>query len=264
MTIFIKKKYMKITKIYNSIITESISKDCLHKFGKQLFGSEFGDEKDNDTEIGYKKLIELFTSHDYGPKTPIEFVKAMKDLKKCISSYPEILKPEGDEVYRGTKIPFTYLIKHVKEIGPNDFKYTYKANSIIQSWTTDYEVAEDFSGESAKLLRLVKDFKNNFPQLENDDRLNYLRKLIETEDILSLPIPIILRTNSDDETFLFKSKYFEYLSSGVSEHELLRIGNKPINTNANIRDEFAGDIILLTRELAQFIAHHNKDIDNSK
>ena len=251
---------MKLSRTYKKIIKETIDNNCLHKFGKQLFGELFGSESDTNLEVTYRKLIKSFTAHEYGQKTPIELVKAMKELKSCISSYPEILKPDGSEVYRGTKIPLKYLIKHVDELGNNKIKYTYKANSVIQSWTSDESVAEDFSGESKKLLDVIKDFNNNFPQMESDDRLLYLRKLIEN-DILSLPIPVIIKTTSDDDSFLFKSKYFNELSSENDEDELLRIGNNPIETIASVRAEFAEVIKHLAQELARFIHHHNENIN---
>ena len=66
-----------------------------------------------------------------------ETIKALNDLRDCMYKFPEILVTEGI-VYRGTRVPFKVIFDNINNFRENQIPYTYKAKSILQSWSEDF------------------------------------------------------------------------------------------------------------------------------
>jgi len=229
---------MKLITLYESVIREGKAQSCLVKFGKELFDPQLSNsgevEPNTDTEDDYLKLIDQFTTYHHGKALRPVFIDAMRTLKGCVSSYPEVLQPDG-VAYRGLNIPLSELLSQYEDISDDldkggIFDFIYTSPSIIQSWTTDKYNAEDFAKVSPFLLQAINQYKR---VSENPDELgNFISELYTNMNNISVPIVITLNTSSDD--FLFKAKYFKFLSQHEDEDELLRINNQPTKVSGVI------------------------------
>lgn len=108
--------------------------------------------------------------------------------------------------------------------------YVYKANSKIQSWSTDYTTASTF-GNHDMLNEVSKSL--DFNELNSsENRYDLLMDLINDD----LRIAFVLEYVTNPNEFIFKSKYFRMLSMVNHEDELIRIDNKPINVIAKFNN----------------------------
>ena len=223
---------MKILRLYENIILENSVEACVKQFGQQLFGDELGGtEKNTGTENSYIRDINDFTDNQYGEETTPELIKDLKNLKGCVKQYPEVLIPEKTSVYRGTLIPLSYFIKNKVKINTlESIPYLYKANSKIQSWTPDFDVASTF-GNQDSINEFSKDFNiQNYQTPEA--RQNLLSQILKA----NIKLAFVLNYTTNPSEFLFKAKYFRMLSKNTHEDEILRIDNKPIQVSAKFND----------------------------
>jgi len=242
---------MKLVKLYEDVLREGKSISCLVKFGNELFDPQLSTDADvetnTSTEEQYLKLIAQFTDQQHGNLIRPNFINAMKTLKGCMSSYPEVLQPEGT-AYRGDVMSLTDLLSQYDDIADDlskggVFDFTYAPKSIIQSWTSDKNIAENFAKASPFLLQMIntyKEVKNNPKELAN-----FAREISDSLDNITVPIIIKLNTNADD--FLFKSKYFMFLSQNKYEEELLRLNNQPTRVNATIINQYFKSVFGILR-----------------
>jgi hypothetical protein len=218
---------MKLVKIYEDIIREGKAESCVAEFGKVLFGDQLGkDEKNTGIENKHAKAVYNFTSFDFGENMKPEIKQAIISLQGCMSTYPEVLKPNNQKVFRGTSAPLITFINNgiipkYNETAP----YLYKPKSPIQSWT-EYESSAETFGDAEHLNRLGVMY--DFTDGTMDDLV---------EEIGNIRIPIIMVYTATEKDFLFKGEYLNQLSEFGSEHEVLRIDGKPINVNAYLNDK---------------------------
>lgn len=219
---------MKLIRLYESVLLEGAAESCVAEFGKLLFGDQLGgSEKNTDVENDHATAIYNFTDIDYGPNIKPEVVSAIDHLQGCISTFPEILKPETERVYRGTNIPIMYFIKKGAIPTANISQpYEYNATSKIQSWSDRVSIAKVFGNG---------DDINKFSADINLDKIN-LATLIPK--ISKFKIPVILEYTATEKDFLFKSKYLNKLSEFGNEDEVLRVENSPIVVNAFLNDKW--------------------------
>lgn len=234
---------MKIYNLYESLLHEETNNGveaCVNKYGKELFAPQFGgDEPNTDAEEDAITDIGSFTQTSFGHHIAPKFVDEMQDLKKCISAFPEVLYPEG-VAYRGVAIPLKNLLPFISTINlDRTFKYNYAARTKVQSWTSSYEVADDF-GSAA-----VGPFTYKFIYDVMDKNL-LKQKLAEFSEYDTsyatfldfFRVPIVLKHTASPDQFLFKSKYFSALSNSEDEDEVIRITNEPIAVEARIPNNF--------------------------
>ena len=253
---------MKLVKLYESVIREGKAQGCLVKFGDELFDPQLSrddnPEPNTPTEDKYLKLIDQFTTLHHGRAIKPGFVDAMKTLKTCISSYPEVLQPNGI-AYRGDIMTMTDLLGQYSDIADDlekggIFDFTYQPKSIIQSWTSDKDAAEDFAKVSPFLLQMITSYK----QVKNDPKAlaNFAREISDSLDNITVPIVIKLDSTSDD--FLFKSRYFMFLSQHEYEEELLRLSNKPTRVQGEIIDILFPNVFGILRAVKQYEVHKSR------
>lgn len=251
---------MKLVKLYESVIIEGKAKACMVKFGSELFDPQLAKhgeeiEPNTDTEDTYLKLIDQFTTYHHGKALRPAFISAMKSLKGCISSYPEVLEPEG-VAYRGLNVPLSELLSQYEDIS-NDldkggiFDFVYVSPSVIQSWTADKYAAEDFAKISPFLLQYINEYKK---VLGNPTELaKFTEELYNHINDISVPIVVTLNTTSDD--FLFKAKYFMFLSQHEYEKELLRLNNQPTRVQGEIIKPLFKSIYGMLKALKKYEVH---------
>lgn len=165
---------------------------CEERFEKYVFGV-FGNEWDTKSEHRIAKEVNAFL---YFNKANPKIVKAFEELKACRSKYPKELDPKnGKIVWRGIskKNNEVKQIKFTKEykgfyVADN---FTYTPHREIQSFTTNWKTAEEFS--------LDGDWKK---------------------------ASLIIESYVDDD-FIFTSK-FTNMFSILREYEVVRISNKPL------------------------------------
>lgn len=225
---------MKLVRLYEEILRENQAEACVAKFGKELFDPELsvkGEpseiEPNTDIENYYLFQIGSFTASKHGKFIKPEFVSAMEDLKKCMSSYPEILEPEGT-AYRGESFTLTELLTQYEDITDDldkggEFNFTYKPKSVIQSWTASEDVAEGFAKVPMSLTEAIRDYK----KAKDDPQAlaNFVKEIYPKMG--EIRCPIVMRLNTSPDDFLFKAKYFRFLSEFEDELELLRFNDKP-------------------------------------
>lgn len=255
--IYIKNK-MGIYKIFENLIKEAQTSEqaerCVKMFGKELFSPQLGgDEPNTDYEANLYRMISNFTLTNYGSNVSENFIEATKNLQKCMSVYPEVLYPKGT-AYRGTKL----TLKKFLDINykPNQWnKIEYVAHTPIQSWSEDFQVAEDFAMTQIdrNTLKTIKFMEEN-----NDKDIEFFIK--HHKDILleKFKIPLILKNKATPDQFLFKAKYFNYLSQsgdgvGDIENEILRIDNRPMIVDAIIPSECEEEILATVQKIREII-----------
>lgn len=220
---------MKLIKLYEGIIRENNAQSCVSKFGEILFANPLGgDEKNTKLEDKYVKTIYNFTDYDFGNNLKPAVEKAIIDLKDCMSTYPEVLKPTVEVVFRGASAPIIEFIRNGRLPTYNEAEpFVYRARSPIQSWTEYESVAENF-GDGTKLNELAK-FIDDYDELTLDFLIPKL---------LKIRIPVILIYKSSSKDFLFKGEYLNKLSSFGTEHELIRVEDTPIKVNAYLNEKW--------------------------
>lgn len=225
---------MKLVNLYEYVIREGAAESCVAEFGKLLFGDQLGgSEKNTDVEDSHASTVSDFTNIDYGPNIKPEIVTAVEHLQGCINTYPEILKPETEKVYRGTTIPIISFIKN-GQIPTNTIPqpYEYRAKSKIQSWTDDIKIAKIFRGTEDNT-----DI-NRFSRTISTDELQNANVNALIAQITKFKIPVVIEYVATEKDFLFKSKYLNKLSEFENENEVLRIENNPIIVNAYLNDKW--------------------------
>ena len=247
---------MKLLKLYEGLLTEEQAEACVARFGNELFGPQLSNdsnfETNTDTEENYLDLIDQFTIDDHGKKLRPEFIAAMKKLKSCVSSYPEVLQPDG-AVYRGDNLTLRDLLDQYEDISDDlknggTFNFIFKSKSFIQSWTANKDAASDFAKVSPFLLHKINTFNR---VKDNPEELNlFISKLVNYLDDMSVPIVIELDSNSDD--FLFKAKYFKRLSAHEYEDELLRVNNQPTRVAGEIVGPIFPSIYGMLKAIKEF------------
>ena len=219
---------MKLVKLYESVLREGKAQSCVAEFGKVLFGDQLGStEKNTNIEDKHLKAVYNFTDFDFGENMKPEIQHAISDLQTCMSTYPEILKPKTEKVFRGTSAPIMLFIKNGKLPTYNRTQpYLYKAKSPIQSWSEYESIAETF-GEAEELNELTR--RNDFSDAG-------LEQIIP--ELHNIRIPIILVYVASPKDFLFKGEYLNQLSEFGTEHEVIRVDNSPINVKAYLNEKW--------------------------
>lgn len=218
---------MKLNNILKNLIKENHNNNCIKLFGKKLFDKEMGGKEPNtDIENDYAELIYQFSGEDYGPLITQEFIDAISELKKCMSTYPEVLYPNETTVYRGTTISLQNLMSISIPNENESVNYVYKAYSPIQSWSLALKSATDFVGDDKHIINTLRyDIEyDNIEKLELKDLNKFLK----------LRVPIVIEYVSSEKDFLFNIDSFTKLSEFWSEKEIIRIDNEPINTKLYI------------------------------
>jgi hypothetical protein len=225
---------MKLYKIYESVLTEGQIEACVSQFGKELFAPEFGGTEPNtDKEDKYIELIDKLSGTGYKTNVNTEFIDMARNLRRCVGANPEILQPEGS-VYRGTKSTIGDLLKSFDNIkNPirmgQLFPMVYGANSPIQSWSDDEDMANDDFGQSGTILLSLLD---KFDVARKNGTIeDFISHIIQSE--LDIKVPIILKYRNTQDDFIFKGSYFNYLSRN-DDNEVLRVDNRPIEVMAKI------------------------------
>jgi len=247
---------MEIFQIFEGLIKEEErnkqAEYCIKMFGYELFGDQLGGKEPNTNyESDVLQNIFNFTLISYGKTITQEFIKAVKNLKLCMSSYPEILYPQGI-VYRGTKISLKNLLRI--KYKPNTWnKIEYRANTPIQSWSENEEVAEEFA--ASQIDRYTYDMINLINKANDKDIKSILEKHPDLFD--KFKVGIIIKHEATPDQFLFKGKYFNALSqAGVnvddSEDEVLRVDNRPMVVDFKIPDEYETSIMLVIKKIKKY------------
>lgn len=240
---------MKLVKIYEAVLREGEAQSCIANFGKELFdpqldvnGEPSNVEPNTDIEKNYLELIINFTNIEHGVMLNKNFINAIDNLKKCATTYPEVLQPLG-VAYRGIRLSLKELLHQYDDIADDlssggEFTLNYKSKTLIQSWSSDEDIADGFAKNSWDLLKAIRTYR----EVKDDDvKLGeFIHNISPNLDNILCPITIELQTTKDD--FLFKSKYFSELSLYRSENELLRITNKPTIVKAKIVSSLLKDV----------------------
>ena len=267
-------KYLKYFEDHNSEAQCQNREECIAKYGKSLFGKKFSwfswlpwTEENNEIENLIIKSITDFTNMDHGKRLSPELVNKLKELSKCISVYPSVLKPSENPIYRGTGISLRELLKYDISDDLTIPKYIYKPNSPISSWSKNSKISGLFSSNNKSLDDFITDLifenqskmtdaecmdwvnkspeelKNILNTIFDKDGVNRTGKTrissgrkiregnggkITWSDFLNMKIGVIMKCEKPDNTFLFNSEKFKKLSSVSGEDELLKITNDPI------------------------------------
>ena len=228
---------------------------CIKKFGKELFGDEFGgSEKNNEIEKKYVKLIQGFGDTEFGAGISSEFIDAMFDIKRCKEIYSEILEPTSGLLYRGAVLPLRYFIKNKLKLSSEGIDYTYKPKTSVQSFSASEEIASGFvSYYLDELNELGKLFmKYSKKGLKYEDK--FFTDVLLNDKYLDIQIPVIYETSSDNPDFLFKYKYLTKLT-GEDEQEVIRVSEKPINVKLKVNTSRMG------YHIRKFAESYNQLID---
>ena len=267
-------KYLKYFEDHNSGAQCQNREECIAKYGKSLFGKKISwfswlpwTEENNEIENLIIKSITDFTNMDHGKRLSPELVNKLKELSKCISVYPSVLKPSENPIYRGTGISLRELLKYDISDDLTIPKYIYKPNSPISSWSKNSKISGLFSSNNKSLDDFITDLifenqskmtdaecmdwvnkspeelKNILNTIFDKDGVNRTGKTrissgrkiregnggkITWSDFLNMKIGVIMKCEKPDNTFLFNSEKFKKLSSVSGEDELLKITNDPI------------------------------------
>ena len=169
-----------------------------------------------------------------------------------MSSYPEVLHPQGT-VFRGTRMSLEQFMKiNYKPSTWN--KIEFIEPSPIQSWSENEEVAEDFA--ASQIDRYTYDMISLINKANDSD----IKSIHEQHPELfeKFKVGLLIMHEATPEQFLFKAKYFNYLSQagenvGDAEDEVLRIDNRPIVVNGRIPAEYEEQILFVIEKLKNFI-----------
>jgi len=233
---------MKLRKLYEGVLKEGNAQACIAEFGKVLFGDQLGDqlgreEANTDSEDDHVTALNTFTDYGFGKNIKPEVMDAIYGLQSCMSTYPEILKPKTEMVYRGTSAPIISFIKNGQIPTLNTTQpYLYKANTPIQSWSEYESVAESF-GDAENFNKFTNTYLSS-PVVQGLIDAGEINLTELVEELGDIRIPIILIYKATSEDFLFKGKYINKLSEHGSEHEVIRVDDKPVMTKAYLNDKW--------------------------
>lgn len=224
------RRLLEVT-VHNTIMEGRVDQECFQRYGKELFGSVFGQEPDTDIESYEKKLLQLFTDYEFGKGLNNDFMIALDNLSKCLKTYPEVLLPDTTSLYRGTKISWGEFSKVVlaskptfkKEIKAKNIsgsfysigKFTYKPKSPVQSWSAAMTSAYGFG----------------FTDTTN--------------------VQVVLYGKMSPGDLLFNSKAMNKLSNYNNEHEVLRISSKPVKVSVYVH----------TNQIRASMGWYNKEVN---
>ena len=153
-------KYLKFFEQFKLILESCENREeCIAKYGKSLFGKKLAKfswlpwtEENTEIENLIIKSIGDFTGHGHGKRLSPELVNKLKELSKCISVYPSVLKPSENPIYRGTGISLRELLKYDISDDLTIPKYIYKPSSPISSWSKTRRISSLFSSNNNKSL----------------------------------------------------------------------------------------------------------------
>ena len=202
----------------NQIIEDIKKSDIENVFFGDLKGSS---EKDTDVEAELYKIVAYYIGNSDDADRG-RMVKIFNDLQRLKPYFPNDLKPDAEYAYRGTKVMSSIyqsiyddvVLDRGTDINRNHgwfyHYFDYKSRALLQSWTTDLNVAEDFSG------RDFRNFHDSVPSL-----------------------PAIVKVDVDDD-FILSTKITNLINDrefGMDdfEYEIFRISNKPIKAMLFIR-----------------------------
>ncbi len=213
--------------------SETNNTSCLDKFGKELFGDQFGGhEKNTRLEDEYVKLINQFGAIAFGQGIDPKFISAMVDLKKCMSTFPDVLINEPETIYRGSNMPLSFFIKNRIKISEEPVDYTYNPRTIVQSWTPNIVISKIFSKPNNVINKIGSNFIEYHKKgLKAEDK--FFTEILTKPEYLNAQIPIIYITQSNESEFLFKHKYFNELTK-TDEDELIRVSMEPIKVKLKV------------------------------
>jgi hypothetical protein len=165
--------------------------DVEDTFGKVIFGSdkEYARIQGKDVERNTKAETELiqaianWVEGSYPSEVSKILWRKYDVLKKASSVFPQILKPRttnGTDLYRGVSSLNVELKSKLLKTKPSDWmedggkwRYTkpvvYKPHQVIQSWTSNQEVAWGFSIEVGTVFGGMLTTKQNDEFLFNQD-----------------------------------------------------------------------------------------------
>jgi hypothetical protein len=237
------------------LFEDDSNKDCLNKFGKELFGDQFGGfEKNTKLEDEYVKLIKNFSDVQFGSNINPKIINALQDLKNCTSTYPEILVPESETVYRGSVMKLGFFIKNGLKLSEELIDYNYIPRTPIQSWSANEKIAMEFmgyyDGDLVNLGKLFSKYQSKGVKYEDKFFLDILTK----SENLKLNIPVLYIANVDNNGFLFKHEYFNKLT-GENEDEVIRVSSEPINVKLKVNSS------KLDRNVINLIKAYNDLLD---
>lgn len=220
---------MKLINLYESILNENGVQACINKFGDILFADQLGgNEKNTDVEDGHLKAVNSFTDFDFGENIKPEVLQAISNLKDCMSTFPEVLKPNNDNVFRGTNAPIIDFIKNGKiPTARVSVPYLYKARTKLQSWSEDDTTAKLFGSGAVRLNQITDMY--DFSEASLDEII---------EEIKDIRVPVILIHKATPSDFLFKGKYLNKISEFETEDEVIRFDDSPIQVEALLNDKW--------------------------
>ena len=180
-------------------------------------------EPDTEMESKILDVLRKFIGADPGELPRAETYKLLKQLEKIKNLYPDDLIPKAEYVYRGTKVKkkvYDYILDNfdiddLPDIIEAETSYTPKSN--IQSWSTDYDIAEDFS-------------------------LNHKMSYHWTmDDFKSEVLPAVIKAKVDS-TFILSSKLTNLISVTVDdiqaeESEIIRLSKRPIKVDLLLNND---------------------------
>lgn len=236
---------MKIFNQYKTLLNEETSVNaieaCKKAFGNELFATPLGGSEPNTRiEDKYVQSINRFTKSVFGSEIAERnpsFIAAMKNLKTCMSVYPEVLVPEGI-VYRGERLSVKDTIDiYTRVHGKPAFKFPYKAKTFIQSWTEDKQTGVGFAlNQQNQYIQLAKYIKEattaNVLIDEINKRINFI--LGEGHYDAIPTFGFLLTHEATPDQFLFKAKYFSKISDYDDEQEIIRLGLEPLICNWSV------------------------------
>jgi len=234
---------MKLARIYERVLREGEAQSCIAKFGNVLFGDQLGGkEKNTNIEDKYLGNLHSFTDDEFGEDITPEIKKAIVGLANCVNTYPDVLRPNSGNVFRGASSPLINFIKRGKLPTYNETaELTYKGRGYIQSWT-EVESAAEIFGDAFELDRITMEYDFS------DSTLNEIIDIIG-----NVRIPIILVSHTDKGNFIFKGDVLDDLSEFSTEYEVIRIGNEPMECKAYLNDKYLSKD---SRELLRIIQNH--------
>lgn len=215
--------------------SETSNTSCVSNFGKELFGTQFGgSEKNTRLEDEYAQLIKQFGDSDFGTTINSKLIDAMDNLKKCTSTYPEVLIPDTEILYRGSNLPLGFFLKNGLKMTQEGVDYIYKPKTPIQSWTANEKVAEQFTNAvDMDFNKIGKQFiKYHLKGLKAEDK--FFLEVLTKPEYLKMPVPVIYVSKSNKEDFLFKHTYFNILTS-ENEDEVIRVSPDPISVKLVVK-----------------------------
>lgn len=228
---------MEIFKLYENVLREEDTarntQSCIRHFGNELFGDQISYKEPNTSiETKFVDMIYNFTDYAYGTQLSTDnpgFIAAMNKLQSCMSTYPEILVPQGGEAYRGLSLTLDKAIALYEKVnGKSEFKLSYKPMHYIESWTEEQGIGANFAhmAETHWLVDIAKAIKS---ELRDSHVIQMINDELTTPAYLEASkIGFLLTHKVTPDQFLFKAKYFGKLSRIADEKEVIRLSDSPI------------------------------------